>query len=190
MAITDGTAARRCPPASAFLGMRRIVATESCAQLEDGTMAGSVLTMDVGFRRMTHDMGFSAVDAAIMCSTTPARELGLVGHGVSRRVRSRTSSCSTVRGEVVQTYVSGRLAYARGAHEGNSPVRPPSKPSSRAARRAQEARHVSSLCALRLLALPAASVRLGAGLRGISGGEASLIRHRRKAVYRRRARHT
>ena len=125
MAVTDGTAASALPAgSSAFLGRRRIVATESCAQLEDGTMAGSVLTMDVGFRRMTHDMGFSAVDAAIMCSTTPARELGLVGHGVIAEGAVADLVVLDGRGEVVQTYVGGQLAYARGVHDGNSPVSP------------------------------------------------------------------
>jgi len=125
MAVSDGTAASALPPgSSALLGHRRIIATASCAQLEDGTTAGSVLTMDVAFRRMTHEMGFSPVDAAIMCSTTPARELGLVGHGVIADGAVADLVVLDRDGLVVQTYVGGRLAYARGVHEGNSPVPP------------------------------------------------------------------
>ena len=125
MAVSDGTAASALPPgASALLGNRRIIATASCAQLEDGTMAGSVLTLDVAFRRLTSEMGFSPIDAALMCSTTPARELGLVGHGVIAEGAVADLVVLDSDGAVVQTYIGGRLVYARGVHDGNSVVSP------------------------------------------------------------------
>lgn len=82
MAITDGTAGsglRR--GATAMLGGRRI-SVEDVARLDDGTIAGSVLTMDKAFACLVGQAGAGLVDAARMCSTTPARELGLHGHGV------------------------------------------------------------------------------------------------------------
>jgi N-acetylglucosamine-6-phosphate deacetylase len=41
-----------------------------------------VLTMDKAFACLVGQAGAGLVDAARMCSTTPARELGLQGHGV------------------------------------------------------------------------------------------------------------
>ncbi len=82
MAITDGTAGSGLPRGStAMLGGRRIT-VEDVARLDDGTIAGSVLTMDRAFACLVGQAGAGLVDAARMCSTTPARELGLQGHGV------------------------------------------------------------------------------------------------------------
>ena len=54
------------------------------------------------------------VDAATVCATTPARELGLVGHGRAGRV-TRLADFVVLddRLSVVQTYVAGQLVYAR-----------------------------------------------------------------------------
>jgi N-acetylglucosamine-6-phosphate deacetylase len=83
MAITDGTGASGLPVGSfARLGGRRIEARHDAAFLEDGTLAGSTLTMDRAFRTIVTRLGGSLVEAATMCSTTPARELGLTGFGV------------------------------------------------------------------------------------------------------------
>jgi N-acetylglucosamine-6-phosphate deacetylase len=83
MAITDGTAASALPVGSfARLGGRRIEARSEAAFLDGGTLAGSTLTMDRAFRTIVTRFGSSVVEAATMCSTTPARELGLTGFGV------------------------------------------------------------------------------------------------------------
>ena len=83
MAITDGTGASGLPiGSSARLGGQRIEARSEAAFLEDGTLAGSVLTMDRAFRTIVTRFGSTIVEAATMCSTTPARELGLTGFGV------------------------------------------------------------------------------------------------------------
>jgi N-acetylglucosamine-6-phosphate deacetylase len=77
MAITDGTAGSGLPVGShATLGGRPIVVTGRTAELADGTMAGSVLTMDGAFRTLVRDVGVSMVDAARMCAATPAAQLG------------------------------------------------------------------------------------------------------------------
>jgi N-acetylglucosamine-6-phosphate deacetylase len=83
MAISDGTAASGLPVGShARLGGRRIEARQEAAFLDEGTLAGSTLTMDRAFRTIVTRFGSSVVEAATMCSTTPARELGLIGFGV------------------------------------------------------------------------------------------------------------
>jgi N-acetylglucosamine-6-phosphate deacetylase len=123
MAITDATAAAALPAGGrASLGGQPIVAGESSALLTDGTVAGSVATMDRVFRLLVGTVGLSPVDAATLCATTPARELGLVGHGVL--APDAAADLVILDGEfsVVQTYVSGQLVYTRGEalhHEGH-----------------------------------------------------------------------
>jgi N-acetylglucosamine-6-phosphate deacetylase len=83
MAITDSTSGAGLPPGStARLGGRSIRVTEQAAFLEDGTLAGSTLTMDRAFRNVVTSFGGSLVDAVLLCSTSPARALGLSGFGV------------------------------------------------------------------------------------------------------------
>ena len=82
MAITDGTAGSGLPLGSrARLGSQEIIVAERSAELADGTLAGSILTMDAAFRTLVQRVGLSLPDASRMCATTPASELGLEGLG-------------------------------------------------------------------------------------------------------------
>lgn len=82
MAITDGTAGAGLPVGSTtHLGGRPITVTPRAAVLEDGTLAGSVLTMDRAFRMLVQRLHLSVVEAARLCSTTPARQLRLQDTG-------------------------------------------------------------------------------------------------------------
>jgi N-acetylglucosamine-6-phosphate deacetylase len=114
-AITDGTAASGLNVGGrASLGGRSIVATQTVAALEDGTTAGSVWTMDRAFQTLVRTVGLSLADAAIVCATTPARELGLDGLGVLAPGAAADLAVLDRNLTVVQTYVAGRLAYDRG----------------------------------------------------------------------------
>jgi N-acetylglucosamine-6-phosphate deacetylase len=55
------------------------------------------------------------IDAAALCATTPAREMGMVGHGVIAEGAAADLVVLDERLDVVQTYVGGQLAYARTA---------------------------------------------------------------------------
>jgi N-acetylglucosamine-6-phosphate deacetylase len=113
MAISDGTAAAGLPEGSrARLGGREITARSGAAFLADGTLAGSALTMAGAFRVLVERMGFSLVEAVTMCATTPARELGLIGHGVLTAGSAADVVVLDSRLSVVQTYVGGELAYS------------------------------------------------------------------------------
>ena len=115
MAITDATAAAGLPVGGrASLGGHAITAAESTALLDDGTIAGSVTTMDRVFQFLVAAVGLSLVDAATLCATTPARELGLVGYGVLAPDAAADLVVLDANFGVVQTYVGGQLAYSRG----------------------------------------------------------------------------
>jgi N-acetylglucosamine-6-phosphate deacetylase len=78
LAITDGTAGSGLAVGSRTrLGGRPIVVTERTAELDDGTLAGSVLTMDGAFRVLVRTVGLSVIEAARVCSTSPAEQLRL-----------------------------------------------------------------------------------------------------------------
>jgi N-acetylglucosamine-6-phosphate deacetylase len=114
MAITDATAGAGLPIGSQTrLGDQTITVNESVAVLADGTLAGSVLTMDRAFEMLVARVGFSPVEAAVMCATTPARELGLVGHGAIVPGAPADLVVLDAQFAVVQTYVAGRLIYNR-----------------------------------------------------------------------------
>ena len=114
MAITDGTALSGLPTGSrASLGGQTIVARDSAAFLPDGTIAGSVLTMDRAFRMLVREMGLSMVEAAAVCATTPARELGLAQQGALMRDAIADLVVLDDRLSVVQTYIAGELVYSR-----------------------------------------------------------------------------
>ena len=114
MAISDGTAAAGLPVgATASLGGRRIHARSHAAELDDGTLAGSTATMDRIFATLITRCGASTVDAAAMCALTPARQLGLVGHGV---ITEGAVADLVVLGpafEVRHTIVGGRVVYSK-----------------------------------------------------------------------------
>jgi N-acetylglucosamine-6-phosphate deacetylase len=113
MAITDATAGAGLPPGSeARLGGRSI-AIRDAAYLDDGTIAGSVLTMSRAFALLVSVMGLSPVDAATVCSTTPARALGLQGFGV---IAPGAMADLAVLGPdltVTQTWIGGELVFSR-----------------------------------------------------------------------------
>ena len=114
MAITDATAAAGLPVGGrASLGGHAITAAESTAFLDDGTIAGSVTTMDRVFQFLVAAVGLSLVEAATLCATTPARELGLVGHGVLAPDAAADLVVLDANFAVVQTYVGGQLVYGR-----------------------------------------------------------------------------
>jgi len=114
LAITDATAAAGLAVGSrAALGGQPITAGETTAVLADGTIAGSVLTMDRAFQMLVNRVGLSLVDAATVCATTPARELGLVGHGIIAPDAPADLVVLDARLTIVQTYVGGQLVYAR-----------------------------------------------------------------------------
>jgi N-acetylglucosamine-6-phosphate deacetylase len=116
MAITDGTAVSGLPVgARGTLGGQPIIAGESAAFLQDGTLAGSALTMDRAFQLLVGTMKLSIVEAATVCSTTAARELGLAGQGVLARGAVADFAVLDRHLSVVHTCVAGHFVYSRTA---------------------------------------------------------------------------
>jgi N-acetylglucosamine-6-phosphate deacetylase len=116
IAITDGTAGSGLPVGStARLGGQRLRVTDRAAVLDDGTLAGSTLTMDRAFRTIVTEFGLSVVDAAVLCATTPARELGLTGFGLLAEGAVADLVVFDRGLRVVRTFIDGQGAFAHPA---------------------------------------------------------------------------
>jgi N-acetylglucosamine-6-phosphate deacetylase len=111
MAITDGTAGSGLPRGSrARLGGASITVGD-VARLDDDTIAGSVLTMDRAFATLVTRCGLDVVQAAQMCATTPARELGLTGLGAIAPGAVADLVVLDSRLNVVETWIAGQRAW-------------------------------------------------------------------------------
>lgn len=110
LAITDASAgAGLSVGATARLGEHEIHVREHCAELADGTIAGSTTTMDAVFRRLLPLFG--PVEAVHLVATTPA---GAVRRPDLGRVAAGAAADLVVLdgdGRVRQTWIGGRLVW-------------------------------------------------------------------------------
>ena len=112
MAITDATAGAGLEQGSrTHLGGRPIEVGAQAAFLDDGTLAGSTLTMNRAFRNVVTSFGGSLVDAALLCATTPARTLGLSGFGVLAEGSVADLVVLDRAFNVVWTFVGGQMVW-------------------------------------------------------------------------------
>jgi N-acetylglucosamine-6-phosphate deacetylase len=115
MAITDATAGAGMPRGSRTKIGGHPISIEEVARLEDGTFAGSVLTMDRAFARLVTMMGVRLVDAAAICATTPARALGLQGLGVISPGATADLVVVDRNLSVTRTFIAGKQVFGKTA---------------------------------------------------------------------------
>ena len=111
MAITDATAVTGLPTGSrSRLGDQTIIAGEKTAVLENGTLAGSILTMDAAFRMLVARIGLSLPAAARMCATTPAESIKAADLGAI--VAGKWADLTVLDRDlhVTRTYIGGEAA--------------------------------------------------------------------------------
>jgi N-acetylglucosamine-6-phosphate deacetylase len=113
MAITDGTAGAGLARGSRSTIGGRNITVGDIAALDDGTIAGSVLTMDRAFERLVTTMGVGLVDAATICASTPARALGLQGLGTIAAGATADLAVLDRNLHVTHTFIAGALVHRR-----------------------------------------------------------------------------
>jgi N-acetylglucosamine-6-phosphate deacetylase len=113
IAITDGTAASGLPRGSrAHLGWRPVTALD-VARYDDGSLAGSIATMDRVFRVLVQRCGCDLVTAARTTATNPARDRGLEAVGfIERGARADVTVLSRDL-EVLSTWIGGELIWRK-----------------------------------------------------------------------------
>ena len=84
VAITDAMEAAGMPDGVYSLGGQAVCVRDGAARLEDGTLAGSILTMPQALANLIHRYGADPVSACAMCISTPAESIGedVAGHMV------------------------------------------------------------------------------------------------------------
>jgi len=77
--VTDAMAALGMPPGIFRIGEFEVTVDHVSARLADGTLAGSILSLDAALRNLMAFTGCSLQEALPTVTTTPARLLGLGG---------------------------------------------------------------------------------------------------------------
>jgi N-acetylglucosamine-6-phosphate deacetylase len=109
--VTDAVEAAGMPPGSYRLGERDVHVEDGAVRLADGTLAGSVLTMDSAVRNLVRS-GAALADAVHAASTVPARLLGRPELGVLRPGVAANIAVLNDELEVERTVVGGHEAFA------------------------------------------------------------------------------
>lgn len=79
--ITDSMRAKGIPEGESELGGQKVIVKDKQARLENGSLAGSVLTFNDAFKKMIEFSGCSIEEAVKMSSVNQAREFGLDNKG-------------------------------------------------------------------------------------------------------------
>jgi N-acetylglucosamine-6-phosphate deacetylase len=114
--VTDAIAAAGMEPGEYSLATRRVYLEEGVPKLEDGTLAGSILTMDEALRNVLAFTGCTVPEAVRMAATTPARLAG--GGGRKGRLASSYDADLVVLSpelSVEAVYKDGSRVYSVGA---------------------------------------------------------------------------
>lgn len=110
--ITDAISAKGMPAGTYSLGGQKVILQNNRAQLEDGTLAGSVLKMDQAMRNVLQFTGCSLQDVIKMTSENPAKQLNIFDRKGS--IATNKESDLVVlneKYEVMMTICKGKIAY-------------------------------------------------------------------------------
>ncbi len=110
--VTDAMAALGVPPGKQLLGDFEVLVDGVSARLSDGTLAGSILSLDQALRNLLAFTGCSLTDALPTMTSTPAAALGLEGERGSLVVGYR-ADLVLLDSElhVVATMIDGKVVY-------------------------------------------------------------------------------
>lgn len=107
--ITDSMRAKGMPEGKSELGGQTVIVKDKQARLEDGTLAGSVLTYDDAFRNMIKFTNCPIEHAVLMSSVNQAAEFGLDSKGSIEAGKDADFNLLDDNLEIVSTYFYGQL---------------------------------------------------------------------------------
>jgi N-acetylglucosamine-6-phosphate deacetylase len=111
--VTDAMAALGMPAGRYLLGGYEVIVDEGSARLTDGTLAGSLLTMDAAVRNLMAFTGCTLGQAAACASLNPAALLGLKTKGRLAVGMDADLVVLDAEEKVVGTVVMGQVAFSR-----------------------------------------------------------------------------
>lgn len=110
--VSDASVAAGMPDGSYHLAGHTMRVTDGVARLDDGTLAGSTVTLDTCLKVMIDSAGASLEDAARMAAGNPARVLGIDQHqGSLQPGRYANLTALNGSGQVVLTMIRGEIAF-------------------------------------------------------------------------------
>lgn len=113
MLITDAMRAKGLAPGVYDLGGQDVQVTKKDARLADGTLAGSILTMDKAIQNVQSLTGCSVKELVAMTSANAANELGLAGKGKIREGADADIAILDKDLNVQLTICRGTIAYRK-----------------------------------------------------------------------------
>ncbi|HJX01609.1 MAG TPA: N-acetylglucosamine-6-phosphate deacetylase [Candidatus Humimicrobiaceae bacterium] len=112
--ITDAIRATSMPEGTYDLGGQDVIVANGQARLKDGTLAGSILTMDKAVRNMISMVGVSFEEAIQMATINPAKCLGVQGRkGSLAAGKDADIVILDKKLKVRLTMVKGKIVYNR-----------------------------------------------------------------------------
>jgi N-acetylglucosamine-6-phosphate deacetylase len=109
--VTDAMAALGMQPGVYQLGDYEVSVDSGSARLSNGTLAGSIVTLEQALRNLMGVSGCALADAIPSLSGTPAALLGLQNKGVIRPGSDADLTLVTPQGQVVMTIAAGQIVY-------------------------------------------------------------------------------
>lgn len=113
--VTDMMAAAGMPPGTYALGGQEVTVDDTSARLVDGTLAGSLLTMDQAVRNIMAWTPATYATAFQVAAEVPARLLGLTRIGRIRAGSDADLVLLDANLRVQMTIIKGEIVYERGA---------------------------------------------------------------------------
>lgn len=112
--ITDAMRAKGMPDGKSELGGQEVFVKNGEARLADGTLAGSVLKMNVAIKNLVEKVGVSFTDAVDLATYNPAKNIGALNERGTIEVGKRADLTVLDKNyEVLYTVVNGKVVYNR-----------------------------------------------------------------------------
>jgi N-acetylglucosamine-6-phosphate deacetylase len=112
--ITDAMRAKGLAPGMYELGGQDVAVTQNDARLADGTLAGSILTMENAAKNMKAATDCTLSELVAMTSTNAATQLGLSNKGAIESGKDADLTIIDKNWNVQMTICSGNIAYTKG----------------------------------------------------------------------------
>ncbi len=111
--VTDAMAALGMPPGKQLLGDFEVLVDDVSARLPDGTLAGSILSLDQALRNLMAFTGCSLAEALPTITRTPATALGMAAARGSLAEGYRADLVLLDRDlQVAATLIAGKVVYS------------------------------------------------------------------------------